>query len=73
MVAEVNFSAGTSAHEELIQDIRQTYQLVQPFLVAADVTTQQEVEQLYQRMLTELTSEQFDAVAFSLIAWGTRP
>lgn len=73
MVAEVNFSAGTSAHEEMIQDISQTYRLVQPFLVAAAVTTQQEVEQLYQRMFTELTSEHFDAVAFSLIAWGTRP
>jgi ubiquinone/menaquinone biosynthesis C-methylase UbiE len=73
MVAEVNFSAGTSAHEELIQDISQTYRLVLPFLVAAAVTTQQEVEHLYQRMLTELTSERFDAVAFSLIAWGTRP
>ena len=73
MVAEVNFSAGTPAHEEMIQDISQTYRLVLPFLVAAAVTTQQEVEQLYQRMLTELTSERFDAVAFSLIAWGTRP
>ncbi len=73
MVAEVNFSAGTPAHKEQIQDISQTYRLVQPFLVTAAVTTQQEVKQLYQRMLTELTSERFDAVAFSLIAWGTRP
>jgi len=72
-VAEVNFSAGTPAHEELAQDIRQTYRLVLPFLVAAAVTTQQEVEQLYQQLLTELGSEQFDAVAYSLIAWGIRP
>lgn len=72
-VAAVNFSAGTSAYEEVAQDIGQTYQLVLPFLVAAAVTTQQEVEQLYQQMLTELASERFDAVAFSLIAWGTRP
>jgi ubiquinone/menaquinone biosynthesis C-methylase UbiE len=73
VVAVVNFSAGTPAHEELAQDIAQTYQLVQPWLVASAVTTRQEVEQLYQQMLAELASEQFDAVAFSLIAWGTRP
>ena len=73
VVSEVNFSAGMPAYEELTQDIIQTYRLVQPFLVAAAVTTQQEVEHLYQRMLTELASERFDAVAFSLIAWGTRP
>lgn len=72
-VAAVNFSAGTSAHEEVARDIGQTYQLVLPFLVAAAVATQQEVEQLYQQMLTELASERFDAVAFSLIAWGTNP
>jgi ubiquinone/menaquinone biosynthesis C-methylase UbiE len=72
-VAEVNFSAGTSAHEEMAQDIIQTYRLVLPSLVAASVTTQQQVEQLYQQMLTELTSERFDAVAYSLIAWGIRP
>ena len=72
-VAAVNFSAGTSAYAEVVRDIGQTYHLVQPFLVAAAVTTQQEVEQLYQQMLTELASERFDAVAFSLIAWGTSP
>jgi ubiquinone/menaquinone biosynthesis C-methylase UbiE len=73
VVAEVNFSAGMPAHEELAQDITQTYRLVLPFLVAAAVTTQEEVEQIYQQMLTELTSERFDAVAYSLIAWGIKP
>jgi ubiquinone/menaquinone biosynthesis C-methylase UbiE len=72
-VAQVNFSAGTPAHEELTRDITQTYRLVLPFLVAAAVTTQGEAEQIYQQMLTELTSERFDAVAYSLIAWGIRP
>ena len=72
-VAEVNFSAGMPAHEELAQDIRQLYRLVLPFLVATAITTQQEVEQLYQQMLTELESEQFDAVAYSLLAWGIKP
>lgn len=73
VVAEVNYSAGAPAHEELAQDITQTYRLVLPFLVAAAVTTQQEAEQLYQQMLTELASERFDAVAYSLITWGIRP
>jgi hypothetical protein len=50
-----------------------TYRLVQPFLVEAGVTTQGEVEQVYQQMLSELQSEDFLAVAFWLTVWGTKP
>lgn len=67
-----NFSAGREAHAELCQDLAQTYRLVQPFLIQAGVTTQEEVEQMYQQMLSEMQPERFCAVAFSLTVWGTR-
>ncbi len=72
IVAEMNFSSGTPASSEIIQDLTQTYRLVLPFLVNSGVTTQQEVEQLYQQMLTEIQSDDFGAVAFSLTVLGKK-
>jgi ubiquinone/menaquinone biosynthesis C-methylase UbiE len=71
-VAATNFSSGTPAHTEIIQDIAQTYRLVLPFLVNTGVTTQQEVEQIYQQMLSEVQSDDFVAVAFSLTVLGKK-
>ena len=68
-----NFSAGMPAHKELCQDFAQTYRLVQPFLISTGVTTQQEIEQVYQQMLSEMESERFRATGLSLTVWGTRP
>ncbi len=72
-VAVTNFSADQSAHARLSQDMATTYRLVQPFLIEAGVTTQEEVEQVYQQMLSELQAEDFLAVAFWLTVWGNKP
>src|SRR6266487_4085960 len=72
VVSETNFSSGTPAHGEVIQDIAQTYRFVLPFLVNAGVITQQEVEQVYQQMLSEIQSDDFGAVAFSLTVLGKK-
>ncbi len=72
-VSVTNFSAGMPAHKELCQDFAQTYRLVQPFLISTGVTTQQEIEQVYQQMLSEMESERFRATGLSLTVWGTRP
>ncbi len=72
VVSETNFSSGTPVHREVIQDIVQAYRLVLPFLVNAGVTTQQEVEQVYQQMLSEIQSDDFGAVAFSLTVLGKK-
>jgi ubiquinone/menaquinone biosynthesis C-methylase UbiE len=70
-VSITNFSAGMEAHADIYQDVATTYRLVQPFLVSTKVTTQQDVERLYQQMLTEMQSPDFLAVAFYLTVWGT--
>jgi hypothetical protein len=69
----INFSAGMPAHTDLCQSLSETYRLAQPFLIRTGVTTQQEVEQTYQQMLSEMQSDDFCAGAFSLTVWGTRP
>ncbi len=72
-VAIANFSAGMEAHADLCQDFARTYRLVQPFLLKAGVTTQEEVEQLYQQMQGEIHSDDFGAVGFYLTVWGKKP
>jgi len=69
----INFSAGMPAHADLCQHLAATYRLVQPFLIRTGVTTQEEVEQTYQQMLSEMQSEDLCAGAFSLTVWGTKP
>jgi ubiquinone/menaquinone biosynthesis C-methylase UbiE len=72
VVSITNFSAGMEAHVDIYQDVATTYRLVQPFLVSAKVTAQQDVERLYQQMLNEMQSPDFLAVAFYLTVWGTK-
>ena len=73
-MASVNdFSAGMEAHAITYQDLMAAYKLLQPFLIKMDVTTQVEVDELYQQMLDEMISDDFCAVAFLVTAWGTRP
>jgi ubiquinone/menaquinone biosynthesis C-methylase UbiE len=67
-----NFSTGTEAHVELCQDLARTYHLVQPLLINTGVTTQEEVEHLYQQMQVEMQSD-FRAVGFYLTVWGKKP
>ncbi len=71
-VAVTNFSADKPAHAQLSRDMATTYRLVQPFLIEAGVTTQEEVEQVYQQMLSEVQAEDFLAVAFWLTVWGNK-
>jgi ubiquinone/menaquinone biosynthesis C-methylase UbiE len=72
-VSAMNFSAGMPAHGELCQDFARTYQLIQPFLISTGVTTQQEIKQVYQEILSEMESERFRATGLSLTVWGTKP
>jgi len=57
----------------MYQDFAHTYRLVQPFLIKMGVTTQEEVDQVYQQMLAEMRSDSFCAVGFNLTAWGKKP
>jgi len=73
VVYVTNFSAGMEAHTVLSRDFSRTYQLALPFLINAGVTTQEEVEQLYQQMQVGMQSDDFCAVVLYLTVWGKKP
>jgi hypothetical protein len=49
------------------------FKLIQPFLVQTGVTTQEQVDQLYEQMLLEMRSPDFCGLAYLLTVWGKRP
>lgn len=69
----IDFSAKTDAHESVCQDYQIVYHLLQPFLVKMGVTTQEDVSWVYQNMLAEMLSDDFNAIWFYLSVWGKRP
>ncbi len=69
----LDLSAGTEAHGSLYQNLMAFFRLIEPFLLNMQVTTQEEFEELYNRMLAEVLSDTFRAVSFILTVWGTTP
>ena len=68
-----NYSVGTEAHSGWYQNFMVVFKLLQPFLIKMEVTTQEEVDQLYQQVLRELQEEWFCGIQFFLTAWGKKP
>ena len=65
-------SAGSQAYLDVYQDYMAAYKLMQPYLVKMGVTTQDEVEGVYQRMLEEQQAQDFCEVWFYLSVWGEK-
>jgi ubiquinone/menaquinone biosynthesis C-methylase UbiE len=66
-------SAGVEAHHSQFQNAMTFFKLLQPFLVKLGITTQEEVEILYQRAMEEMMSTTYCAIMFILSVWGTKP
>jgi hypothetical protein len=47
--------------------------LAQPFMIKMGITTQEEVDQLYEQCLEEVRREDFRAIWYYLRAWGRKP
>lgn len=69
----IDFSAGTEANEGFYQDLKVGFKLVQPFLTKWKVATQEEVDELYEQLLTEMRSDDFCAYWLLITAWGEKP
>jgi hypothetical protein len=69
----IDFSARMPAHDTTCQDCRVLYKLLQPFLIATGVTTQAEMNALYEQALEEMQSDDFRGVGFLLTACGEKP
>ncbi len=69
----IDCSFGMEAHQDIYHDLLTAYKLVQPYLIKTGVTTQEEVEGLYQRMLEEWQLPDFCALWTYLTVSGERP
>jgi len=68
----LSYSAGMEAHSGWYQNSMVGAQLLKPFLIKMQVTTQEEFDQLYEQMLRELEAEWFCGIEFFLTAWGKK-
>ena len=69
----LDFSAGAEDYGDTYQDLLAGLKLLEPFLVHAKVTTEEEFEELYQQALAELMLDSFCAVGYMLTVWGKKP
>jgi len=69
----IDYSSGEEAHDGVYKDLMVAFQLLQPFLTKLGFISQQELEQLYQQVLTEMASHDFCALWYLLTVWGQKP
>ena len=69
----LDYSVGTEVHEEFCQGNMVGFKLIQPFLLQTKVTTQEELDQLYEQALVEMRSSDFCGLVYYLIVWGKKP
>lgn len=68
----LDYSTGKKAHSGWYQNLEVGYHLIRDFFLATQVTTQEELEQVYQRMLNEMQAKDFCGVQYYLTVWGVR-
>jgi ubiquinone/menaquinone biosynthesis C-methylase UbiE len=66
----IDFSAGTAAYNSLYQNSMVFFKLVEPFLLNMNVTSAEEFDVIYHRMLDELALDSFRGISFILSVWG---
>ena len=66
-------STGTEVSQEIFHDYVTLYKQIQPYLVKQGVTTQEEIEGVYQRMLEEQQLPNFCELWLYLSVWGQKP
>lgn len=68
-----DLSSGTEANKTLYQNLMAFFQLVKPFVIGTGVSTQDEFDVQYHRMLEEITQPEFRGISFILTVWGETP
>jgi ubiquinone/menaquinone biosynthesis C-methylase UbiE len=69
----LDYSAGARAHLSFYENHKVAFNLLQPFFIKTGVSTQEELDTLYEQMLAEMMSDQFRALAYILSVWGYKP
>ncbi len=68
----INYSSGMPAHDAWYDNYKTLMKLMQPFLIRAGVTTQEEVENLYTQALQEMQADDFCGSVFYQAVWGMK-
>jgi ubiquinone/menaquinone biosynthesis C-methylase UbiE len=66
-------SMGSELHEAIYQDYKLIFKLTQPFLHKIGGFKQEELDELYNKVLFEMQQEDFCAIWFFLSAWAQKP
>jgi ubiquinone/menaquinone biosynthesis C-methylase UbiE len=69
----VDFSAGTEANQSFYHNMVANMKGAEPFFLKCGVTTQEEFDDLFQRMQAEILSDVFCSLWFVLTAWAEKP
>jgi ubiquinone/menaquinone biosynthesis C-methylase UbiE len=69
----LEFSAGSDAWQDFYHNAQVLYNTAPPFFIKAGVTTQEEIDQLYQQMLIEWLSDEFCGMWHFVTAVGEKP
>lgn len=68
----LDFSAGTAAHPVIYSNLSFAFKLVQPFLLKMTQTTQEHLDDLYERGMQEMMGDDFHGETKFLTAWGIK-
>ena len=69
----IDFSIGMEAHASVCKNWKVVYKLSQPFFIKTGVSTQAEIDPLYDQMLIEMMLDNFRGIMYLLTAWGEKP
>jgi ubiquinone/menaquinone biosynthesis C-methylase UbiE len=69
----IDFSTDTAIHRDFFQDFVAFFELLQPFCVEMEETTQEELDRVYATLLNERDAPHFCAVQFFLTVSGRKP
>jgi SAM-dependent methyltransferase len=69
----LDFSAGAPGYFSQYENYKVLGKLIQPFLVKAGVATQEDLDELYERMLADMLSDSFRGLFSFLSVWGRKP
>ncbi len=68
----IDCSNGSKSHQGFYENMQVFLKLVQPLLIQTGVTTQEEVDTLYNQTLEEMRAQDFNCLWYYLTVWGTK-
>ncbi len=72
-VNALNYSIGMADYEPWHLDVVTSLKLVQPYFIRLGLSSQEEIDQLYEQFLVESASDDFCGLWYILSAWGEKP